>query len=28
LRERDGVCRAVKAEAAAGEQQNAASVWW
>ena len=28
LRERDGYCRAVKAETVAGEQQNAASVWW
>lgn len=28
LRERDGFCRAVKAEATAGEQQQAASHWW
>lgn len=28
LRERDGFCRALKAEAVAGEQQNAASHWW
>jgi len=28
LQQRDGFCRAVKAEAAAGEQQNAASLWW
>ena len=28
LRERDGFCRAVKAEATAGEQQKAASHWW
>jgi glutathione S-transferase len=28
LRERDGFCRAVKAEDVAGEQQKAASRWW
>jgi glutathione S-transferase len=28
LRERDGFCRAVKAETVAGEQQKAASIWW
>jgi len=28
LRERDGFCRAVKAEVTAGEQQKAASHWW
>jgi glutathione S-transferase len=28
LQQRDGFCRAVKAEATAGEQQNAASLWW
>ncbi len=28
LQQRDGFCRAPKAEAAAGEQQNAASHWW
>jgi glutathione S-transferase len=28
LQQRDGFCRAVKAEAIAGEQQNAASLWW
>jgi glutathione S-transferase len=28
LRERDGFCRALQAEAVAGEQQNAASHWW
>ena len=28
LQQRDGFCRAVKAEAIAGEQQNAASIWW
>jgi glutathione S-transferase len=28
LQRRDGFCRAVKAEAVAGERQNAASHWW
>jgi glutathione S-transferase len=28
LQQRDGFCRAVKAEAIAGEQQKAVSVWW
>jgi glutathione S-transferase len=28
LRQRDGFCRAVKAETIAGEQQNAVSIWW
>ena len=28
LQQRDGFCRALKAEALAGEQQNAASHWW
>jgi glutathione S-transferase len=28
LRERDGFCRALKAEAVAGERQGAASRWW
>jgi glutathione S-transferase len=28
LKQRDGFCRAVKAEAVAGEAQKAASVWW
>ena len=28
LQQRDGFCRAVKAEATAGELQNAVSIWW
>jgi glutathione S-transferase len=28
LQQRDGFCRALRAEATAGEQQNAASHWW
>lgn len=28
LRARDGFCRAMQAETLAGEQQNAASIWW